>query len=108
MVYPDKNPASKIVIFNNSGLKLTRAVTFSGCIPLFLPERGLCVRQQKGLPPGNLVLPGFFLVGASLNPFADAPEVLGKQGPRNWLCQAAGAAAPSGKGRLRVVSNRGG
>ena len=34
--------------------------------------------------------------------------VLFKQGPRNWLCQAAGAAAPSGGRALHEVSNRGG
>ncbi|OYY39090.1 MAG: hypothetical protein B7X65_01565 [Polaromonas sp. 39-63-25] len=31
-----------------------------------------------------------------------------QQGPRNWLCQAAGAAAPSGGRALHAVSNRGG
>src|SRR3982751_4052102 len=31
-----------------------------------------------------------------------------QQGPRNWLCQAAGAAAPSGGRKLHEVSDRGG
>ena len=33
---------------------------------------------------------------------------LRKPGPRNWLCQAAGAAAPSGGRKLHEVSDRGG
>ena len=37
------------------------------------------------------------------------PHAVGKRGgDRLWLCQAIGAAAPSGEGRSRVVSNRGG
>ncbi len=31
-----------------------------------------------------------------------------KPGPRIWLCQSAGAAAPSGGRALHEVSNRGG
>ena len=31
-----------------------------------------------------------------------------KPGPRNWLCQAAGAAAPQGGRELHAVSDRGG
>jgi len=31
-----------------------------------------------------------------------------KQGPRIWLCQSAGAAAPEGGRALREASNRGG
>ena len=31
-----------------------------------------------------------------------------KQGPRDWLCQTAGAAAPSGGRKLHAVSDRGG
>ena len=31
-----------------------------------------------------------------------------KQGPRNWLCQAAGAAAPSGGRKRHAVRDRGG
>ena len=31
-----------------------------------------------------------------------------KQGPRIWLCQSAGAAAPSGGRELHAVSDRGG
>jgi len=35
-------------------------------------------------------------------------SLLPKQGPRDWLCQTAGAAAPSGGRELHEVSNRGG
>ena len=39
---------------------------------------------------------------------AAMPELLGKQGPRDWLCQTAGAAAPSGGRELHEVNDRGG
>jgi hypothetical protein len=40
---------------------------------------------------------------------AEAPKPgFFKQGPRIWLCQSAGAAAPPGGRALHEVSNRGG
>ena len=44
----------------------------------------------------------------SLEKESDLFPFLAKQGPRIWLCQAAGAAAPSGGRELRAASDRGG
>ena len=39
---------------------------------------------------------------------ATTSELLRQQGPRDWLCQTAGAAAPSGGSELHAVNDRGG
>ena len=48
------------------------------------------------------------LGGEAAQAVSDRGGILAKPGPRDWLCQTAGAAAPSGDRELHAVNDRGG
>jgi hypothetical protein len=91
-----------------------------------ITERMKDTAKEQGVPfdenrPDNIhrLNMGMFPVGCDIipNPYNKIPgfscyvERKGssiKQGPRDWLCQTAGAAAPSGGRKLREASDHGG
>ena len=66
-------------------------------------NKGKLLRNREHIAPVNVASEAEKSEKASI--FDVSPA---KQGPRGWLRQTAGAAAPSGAGNLRVVSDRGG
>ena len=63
---------------------------------------GACVYVHRDFMPRNLMMP-LQAQGEQVEPAGERSEGLFKKGPRDWLCQTAGAAAPPGGSAVHAV-----